>query len=196
MLPDQPVCVNVLIQRGNEEVAVASKGKRPGRPSYVAGAVALVAVTVFAATIQGGVLAPKFDTFGGGTGGDAHVANYYNDFQNASWRPWTITGVHLADSGPTQARDDGQGIALSVRRGSDGQGPALQRLTVGPGQKFTVDLVERRQICHFPRGYRTSAQVVQYNLSRIEHQPRIATVIAVATPFGTRTIDVTFRVGC
>jgi hypothetical protein len=177
-------------------VTVTSKLKRLGRTAYVAGAVALLAVTVFAATVQGGVFAPKFDTFGGGTGGDARVADYFSDFQNASWRSWTITGVHLADNGPTRARSGGQDIALSVRRGSDGQGPALQRLTVGPGQKFTVDLVERRQICHLPRGYRTSAQVQQYALSRFEHQPRIPTVIAVATPFGTRTVGTTFRVGC
>lgn len=186
----------MLIQRVNEEVTVASKLKRLGRTSYVAGAVALLAVTVFAATVQGGVLAPKFDTFGGGTGGDARVANYFSDFQNASWRSWTITGVHLADNRSARAQSDGQDIAVSVRRGSNGQGRALQRLTVGPGQKFTVDLVERRQICHLPHGYRTSAQVQQYQLSRIEHQPSVPIVIAVATPFGTRAYVTTFRIGC
>jgi hypothetical protein len=175
---------------------MASRFRRLGRSWHAASAVVLVAVTVFAATIQGGVLAPRFETVGGGTGGDARVANYYSAFQNVSWRAWTITGVQVADSGSTRAQDNGQGIAVSVRRGTDGQGPALQRLTVGPGQRFTVDLVERRQICHLPPGYRTSAQVVQYNLSRFEHKPRIPTVIAVATPFGTRTLDTTFRVGC
>lgn len=175
---------------------MASKLKRLRRTWHVVGAVALLAVTVFAATIQGGVLAPKFDTLGAGTGGDARIANYFSDLQNASWRSWTITGVHLADNGTTRAPSNDEDIVLSLRRGSDGQGPALQRLRVGPGQEFTVDLVEKRHICPLPSGYRTSAQVVEYQLSLVKHQQRLPTVLTVVTPFGPRAYLMTFSVGC
>ena len=172
------------------------EGKRPRRRWQLAAAIALLVVTVLAATIQGGVLAPKFDAVGDGTGGDARVTDYFNDYQNASWRSWTITGVRLVDDGSIRSRTGVHVIDVGVRRGSDGQGSALRRLTVRPGQRFSVDLVVQRQICVLPKGYRTRAQVQQYQLSRIEHQPSLPIDIAVTTPFGTRTVGTTFRVGC
>ena len=66
-------------QATQASVAIGRRYRSPGRNR-------------FAATIQSGVLAPKFDAVGDGTGGDAPWTDYFNDYQNASWRSWTITG--------------------------------------------------------------------------------------------------------
>ena len=159
---------------------------RLGRSWYVAAAAALVAVTAFGATIQAGVLAPQFHTTGGsGTGGTQLVS-----FQNDSWRSWTITRVHFPNRSSASARVEGRTMRLTLHEGPivppHGQlGPGLARLSIGPGEQFSVGLSNSDQTCPYNprRGEPPFPDMIEVRAD-----------FTVSTPFGLRDVGVRFSV--
>jgi len=175
---------------------VATRQRRHGRAWYMATAGVLLVVAVFAATIQGGVLAPKFEPSGGGTGLSESNGSAYLVLQNVSWRSWTITGIRFAtDQSPRVLASVRTGV-LSVHRGGRGQGPAVATLTVGPGQTFSVDLVQRHRVCPEPGANLTTAQFERFAATVDNNRKNILALISVVTPFGTRTVGSTFTTAC
>jgi hypothetical protein len=169
-------------------------GGRFGRGWLVAASVAFLAVVIFGAMSQGGFLAPRFRNNGGGVSG----GSISNSLQNVSWRSWTITGIHLADKKSTLALRDVKVVRLSLYPGSGLPygGASLRRLTVGPGQTFSVNLVERQSDCSPPPPIANESQMNRYLSSPANHEHDIPADITVATPLGTRTIGTTFTFSC
>jgi hypothetical protein len=149
---------------------------------------ALVAVTAFCGLIQAGVIAPQFRSVGGAGIGDSQFQN----IENVSWQSWTITSLHLAESGSARARFDGRLVVLSLHQGTtppDGRvGQALGRLTVPPGRQFNVRLSNSQTVCKLPVSSMGLEQVAP------PAQIRVSAVIEVATPFGTRDMQYQFGI--
>jgi hypothetical protein len=143
---------------------------------------------------QGGFLAPRFRDAGGGVSG----GSISNLLQNVSWRSWTVTGIHLADTKSTLALRDVKIIRLSLYGAPDlpYSTPPVKRLTVGPGQSFSATLVEKQTDCPPPGHIWTEAQMDQYLNSSKSHELTVPADIAVATPLGTRTLGTTFTFSC
>jgi hypothetical protein len=194
ILRHSPVCVNVLIQRLNEVTAMAPLRERIGRRWRVAAAVAFLAVTIFGALSQGGFLVPKFYASGGGVSG----GSIFNTLQNVSWRSWTVTGIQLADKRAESSLRDVKIVRLSLYNESQFpySEPPVHRLTVGPSQTFSVDLVEKITGCSPPPPVTTVAAMDRYLSSPKNHPHDIPAVVTVSTPLGTRTIGTTFSFSC
>jgi hypothetical protein len=165
--------------------------------------VALLAVTALSATIEAGVLLPKFRLSGGGAGGGStgSSSSYSNAIQNVSLRSWTVTGVHLVDSRSTLELPDVTIVQLSLQRfqfPTLGTGPSrpLHRLTVGPGQTFTVNLVDKQRDCPPTPNFHTEADAARYFSSSANHQHSVPAAFTVATPLGTKTFGTTFTISC
>ena len=173
---------------------MAAYGGRFGRGWGVAAAATFLAVVIFGALSQGGLLTPQFRGNGGGVSG----GSISNTLQNVSWRPWTVTGIHLADKKSTLALRDVKVVRLSLYPVSDSpySGPPVRRLTVAPGQTFSVNLEEKLSDCPPVPPIATTAQMNQYLTSPANHEHDIPAVITVATPLGTRTIGTTFTFSC
>jgi hypothetical protein len=173
---------------------MAALRKRLGRRWRVAAAVAFLVVIVFGALSQGGVLAPQFRVSGGGVSG----GSISNSLQNVSWRSWTVTGIHLADRRSALALRDLKIIRLSLYKQSDlpYSEPPVQRLTVGPGQIFSVNLLEKLKGCSSPPNITSVTAMDRYLISPKNHETDIPAIITVTTPLGTRTVDTTFTFSC
>ena len=173
---------------------MAPVGGRFGRGWRVASAVAFLAVVIFGALSQGGLLVPQFRNNGGGVSG----GSISNSLQNVSWRSWTVTGIHLADKKSTLALRDVKVVRLSLYPGAGPlySGAPVRRLTVGPGQTFSVNLVERQSDCSPPPNITNIAQSIQYASSPANHEQDVPAAITVSTPLGVRTIGTSFTFSC
>jgi hypothetical protein len=157
----------------------------------------LVAVALLAATVQGGVIAPRFDPVGGGDFGTPATSSAFNVLQNASWRSWTITGIRwAADQSPSVLAKVRHSV-LSVHAGGNGQGPARSRISVGPGQTFTVNLLRPAPKCDHQLDLNpTPTQIQESEQALLNEQFSVGAVLSVVTPFGTRTVGTTFQLNC
>jgi hypothetical protein len=156
---------------------------RRGRLWHTVAGAALVAVVAVGATIQGGLLGPEFR----GNGGAGVSGVQFNTIQNVSWRSWTVTSVHFADSPTTRTVLYGRPLQLSLRRGpvAGKLGPRLVSVVVAPGQEVSVGLSNASRTCHAP-----SSDLQRVNRSVFSHEIPIPVVIAVQTPFGTKNVSV------
>jgi hypothetical protein len=167
----------------------------------IAAVLALLAVTALSATIEAGVLVPKFRPSGNGISGGSTGSSYSNVIQNVSLRSWTVTDVHLVDSRSTNELPNVTIVKLSLE---DGQFPTLStrlprplhRVTVGPGQTFTVNLVDKQRDCPPLPKFHTGADAERYFSSPADHQYNVPAAFTVATPLGTKTIGTTFTISC
>jgi hypothetical protein len=75
-------------------------------------------------------------------------------------------------------------------------GPLVRRLTVSPGEYFTVNLEEKQSDCPSQSHYRSIDQVQRLVNSPQNHQHALPATITVATPLGAKTIDMTFSISC
>lgn len=175
---------------------MATRQRRQGRAWHTAAAGVLLAVAVFAAVVQGGVLAPKFEPSGSGTALSASNGSTYLVLQNVSWRSWTISGVGFATDQSPKVLASVRTGALSVHRGRSGTGPAIAGLTVEPGQTFSVDLVQRHRVCPEPGANLTTAQFERFAQTVNNNRKNVLALISVVTPFGTRTVGATFTTTC
>jgi hypothetical protein len=173
---------------------MASLSGRFGRGWRVAASVVFLTVVIFGALSQGGFLTPRFRDSGGGVAGGSIT----NSIQNVSWRSWTVTGVHLANKESTLRLRDLRIVRLSLYRGpaTPYSGAPVPRLTVGPGQVFTVDLVEKLDDCSPPPNLKTAAATDRYFSSPENHVTDVPAVVTVSTPLGTRTVGTTFTFSC
>jgi hypothetical protein len=192
-------CIDTVIQSGG---IVGNYLKRFGHHWRTAGLVALLAVTALSATIEAGVLVPKFRPDGGGDGSGGSMGSAYsNVIQNVSLRPWTVTGVHLVDRRSSLELPNVTIVQLSLQHGPSrplGTGllRPLHRLTVGPGQQFTVNLVDKERDCPKTPTFQDSAEFARYVNSPANHQHSVPVAVTVATPLGTKTIGTTFTISC
>jgi hypothetical protein len=153
--------------------------------------VLLLAVTVFGATIQGGLLAPNFHNEGTGYHGNVR---YIGALENVSWRSWTISDPRLA-GGRREApfEKDRSVVALMYRSGSfDGSGPAVRHLDLHPGQTVMLRVEVDGGGC-------MPAYTFTGTFARLASpQPRhpVTVEATVTTPLGSRTIHQTFEVSC
>jgi hypothetical protein len=74
--------------------------------------------------------------------------------------------------------------------------PPVQRLTVSPGQTFSVNLLEKLRGCSSPPNVTSVAAMDRYLSSPENHGTDIPAVITVSTPLGTRTTGTTFTFSC
>jgi len=77
--------------------------------------VGLLAVTIFGALSQSGVLVPRFRLSGTGGGESSTGTVFSNNLQNVSPRSWTITGIHLADENSARMLPDVHIIRLGLQ---------------------------------------------------------------------------------
>ena len=173
-----------------------------GRHWRTAGVLALLAVTALSATIEAGVLLPKFRTDGGGGGSESSLgSSYSNVIENVSLRPWTVTGVHLVDRRSTLELPHVTIVQLGLQQSafpplSTGLFRPLHRLTVGPGQQFMVTLVDRQRDCPKVPIFQNPAEATRFFSSSAHHQHSVPAAFTVATPLGTKTIGTTFTISC
>lgn len=169
----------------------------------IAAVVALLAVTALSAAIEAGVVLPKFRLSGTGDSGGStgSPSSYSNVIQNVSLRSWTVTGVHLVDSRSTLELPNVTIVQLSLQHDpsptlSTGPSRPLHRLTVGPGQTFTVNLVDKQRDCPPVPNFHTATDAEHYFSSSANHQHSVPAALTVATPLGTKTIGTTFTISC
>ena len=159
-------------------------------------ALGLIPVTVLAATLQAGVLAPQFhQTVGGGPAPAEAVT-----LENTSWRSWHLTGVVIAGRDSDHAVIDGRLVRLSLRAGSlVGAGGTRRRspavLDVAPGRQFTVRLANADPGCSLPAAVlRERRRMAAYEQERLHLQTPVTALVNVDTAFGPRALTVPFRV--
>jgi hypothetical protein len=177
--------------------------KRFARPWPLA-ATALMALTIFGASVQMGLLVPHFGNPLGGQSGFA-TSNYSAatvTLTNESWRSWTLTSVHLDNGRTTQLLPNGSPVQLEIshlvtldwfRPQHYGTVP----LSVGPGRQFTLVLVQRHQpICPGASFFHDSGAQFQRYIAGLESvHYRVPVAVDVRTPLGTRSVITTFLLG-
>jgi hypothetical protein len=167
--------------------------------------VILFVVVALGATMQTGVLIPKFRDEGErGTMGGGSSEVYANTVENQSLRSWTITGLELP-AGKTVSMPDGSTVHIGgIYRGTvpnpafHGNAPAYSPsltsgrrqqlpLSIGPGQELTVTLVQK--------GAPACRPVIMPRDPRHWPPPhKLPAAIAIGTPIGSRTVATTFSV--
>ena len=166
-----------------------------------AAVVALLAVTALSATIGAGVLVPKFRPSGNGISEGSSGSSYSNVIQNVSLRSWTVTGVHLIDSRSTLELPNVTIVQLSLQHETSpmlNTGPStlstvpsrpLHRLTVGPGQTFTVNLVDKQRDCPPVPNFHTAAEAEHYFSSSAHHQHSVPAAFTVGHRLVSRRLE-------
>jgi hypothetical protein len=154
---------------------------------------ALVALTLFGALVQSGILAPNFRQLG--TGGQLGTASVTGNLENVSWRSWTMTGIHLTDPRSPVVLPDKSTVTIGPVylgqpwiTGGKLARPGAFPLVVRPGQQVFVTLVR----AHLKNCGQPTNSVVHpdgYN---------VPIDLAFSTPIGTRTVVATLVVdyGC
>lgn len=175
------------------------KGNR--RLLHASGVVALLAVTIFGALSQAGVLVPRFRVSGMGGGESSASTVVSNTLENVSPRSWTVTGIHLTNQGSTRTLPDVRIIGFGLQRqnpepSANFPGPMLQRLTVAPGQYFYANLVEKQSDCPSQGTIHSQAEALRLAKSAGNHQHSILAVLTISTPLGARTVGTTFTINC